>query len=122
MNRLEFLLALHANLHEAAVGLTILTGLVTAGAILFYFLCAGDYDAARTQPKLAKAARWTGAGFLIFGLLAAVPTVNDLWRVRLSLIAFEAASPENVVKAGAHLETIVEGLECKYLNRCKENK
>jgi hypothetical protein len=52
-------------------------------------------------------------------LLSAVPTVDQLFQIRLGLIKFELASPENVKLGVAAIEEVAKKLECKYLG-CPE--
>lgn len=62
-----------------------------------------------------------GGIVLLFGVLASVPSINDLWRVRIGLIKYNLASPENVKQTIETIERIGKKLECKYLG-CEETK
>lgn len=57
----------------------------------------------------------TIAIMIVFSLLACVPDINDLWRIRISLIKYELASPDNVKKATEEIEHLAKKLEEKYL-------
>lgn len=48
-------------------------------------------------------------------LLCSVPSLDDVWRLRVNLLKLEVASPENVAKLGGHVEEVVTALECKHL-------
>jgi hypothetical protein len=48
-------------------------------------------------------------------LITILPTIDDLWKVRISLIKFEMASPENIKGGVETIERIGHKLECKYL-------
>lgn len=61
------------------------------------------------------------AGFLLIAI-ANLPTADDLWKVRVSLIKYHLASPENVQKGVETIERIGKKLECKYLGGCEEPK
>lgn len=54
-------------------------------------------------------------------LLAAIPSVDELLKIRIALIKYELASGENISRATDVIERIGEKLECKYLG-CEENK
>lgn len=58
---------------------------------------------------------------LIFSFIGLAPTADDLWKVRISLIKLELASPENVKKSVIEISRIAEKLECKYLG-CDNKK
>lgn len=51
----------------------------------------------------------------VFGIIGGIPSVDEVYKIRISLIKYELSSPENVVKATATIERIGEKLECKYL-------
>jgi len=55
------------------------------------------------------------APLIIFGLLSAVPTIDDIWKTRIALIKFRLASPENVNKGVDEIARIARKLECKYI-------
>lgn len=48
-------------------------------------------------------------------LIALMPSVDSLWKIRISLIKLELASPENVRKGTEKITDIAHKLECKYL-------
>lgn len=52
---------------------------------------------------------------IILGVLVCIPNIDDMWHVRISLIKYELASPENLSKTEAVIERIGKKLECKYL-------
>jgi len=52
---------------------------------------------------------------LILALLTCFPGPDDLWKIRISLIKYQLASPENVKKASDEIIQIGKKLECKYL-------
>jgi len=66
-------------------------------------------------PKLFKIA-------LILFLIGSIPSVSDVWKVRIGLIKYNLASSENITKASSEIERIGKKLECKYLGGCKEGK
>jgi len=53
-----------------------------------------------------------------------IPSPEDLWRVRINMIKYHAASPDNIEKYAKyglpHIERIVKKIECKYLD-CSES-
>lgn len=58
---------------------------------------------------------------LICGPLAMIPSLTDIWRVRLALLKFELVSPESIKSGAETIERIGKKLECKYLG-CEEKK
>lgn len=63
-------------------------------------------------------------GFIatFFFILSATPKAEDLFRVRLALLKWELASPENVNKGVEEIQRIAKKLECKYIGGCTEDK
>lgn len=55
---------------------------------------------------------------LCFSLL---PSTEDIWKVRIGLIKFQLASPENIKKGTDEIAVIAKKLECKYLG-CEDSK
>lgn len=54
-------------------------------------------------------------------LIALLPTPEQMWKIRLAIVKFELASPENVSKGVDAIERIAHALECKYL-KCDDKK
>ena len=59
-------------------------------------------------PKMA-------VSFLFFLLIALTPSINDVWLMRIALIKYQLASPENISKATDEITRIGHLLECKYI-------
>lgn len=59
--------------------------------------------------------------FFISIALACIPSVNDIWKVRIGLIKLQLASPENIQKGAEEITRIGKKLECRYLG-CDEEK
>jgi hypothetical protein len=59
---------------------------------------------------------------IISAIIGCIPCADHLWKVRLSLIKLELASPENVKATTDHIDRIAKDLECKYLNDCPKEK
>jgi len=53
-------------------------------------------------------------------LIRSLPTVDDLWKIRIGLIKYQLASPENLNKGIQAIERLAKKLECKYLG-CEED-
>src|ERR1700747_2961935 len=118
---LEFILAMASNVSTFFWIIGIAFGIVSI--ILFLIACGMSMDASeKDNAKDKKDAEnmwkiWKTA--FIFTLICVpigcLPQVGDLWKVRLSLIKFELASPENI-KAGAEtIERVAHKIECSYL-------
>lgn len=72
-------------------------------------------------PTARKALKWMLIALALLLPLACVPSIDDLWKVRIGLLKFHLASPENVGKATDEIARIGKALECKYLNsNCEE--
>lgn len=82
----------------------------------------GREDAAKFA-QMAKAAsvRWLLPAFGFFFVLSMIPTTDQMFHIRLNLIKFELASPDNVRKGTEEIANIAKKLECKYLG-CEEPK
>lgn len=59
--------------------------------------------------------------YVIILCVLCIPDLNELWKVRISLIKLELSSPENIAKGVETIERIGTKLECKYLG-CEEKK
>lgn len=60
-------------------------------------------------------------GAILTGLISCVPSINDIWKVRIALVKYHLASQANISKSTETIERIAEKLECKYLG-CEEKK
>lgn len=54
-------------------------------------------------------------------IVACIPDVNELWKVKIGLIKLNMASAENIAKGVEVIERVGRKLECKYLG-CEEEK
>lgn len=122
MNTLTFIFAMLGNLK---IAFTLAAVLGSALYLILLGIAAMNDDVysrreeTRGLPKLLKF-KWKFATFLISTvLIASIPDANDLWRVRVSMIKLELASPDNLSKGVETIERIGQKLECKYLG-CAE--
>lgn len=122
MSGFEYLIAFLMNVKGLFVALAIGTGIGGVIATIVAIVSTADREPqAAFVTKLAKALM---GFFLFFGLVACVPDVDDLWKVRVGLIKLELSSPENI-KALVNPDTIEKGKEligkigsdvyCKYV-------
>lgn len=110
----EILIALLGNL-KFAIGIPF----VSIGVLLIVFFPLVLHSIDDEHCPATKLTVATLGSLFLGCLFLAVPSIDDLWRVRIGLLKFSLASPENV-KAGAEtLERIAGKLECKYLG-CDE--
>lgn len=113
----EFLLAMMGNLK---IFFVLVATLSLVGFLLTFPLA--DLTGCNATEKAAIRWRfrlvWIG---LATGLLGCLPSVNQLWEVRIAMVKFELASPENVGKTVDEIGRIGKKLECKYLG-CQEEK
>lgn len=109
----EFLLALFQNI-KTLIFVSCIAGVVLIIILLMTYFDNNDNWKKEWAEKIAS--------FLFFGcLICLIPDVDDLWRVRISLIKYELSSKDNIQKASETIERIGTKLECKYLG-CEEKK
>lgn len=123
---MEILIAVLGNAKFAS-SLTAFLGLI--GAIIFYSLSVDttmwfsdreDLDGFKKKKASQKSiSKWCLALCFVSLPFAMLPTIDDIWRVRIGLIKLQLASPENLQKGADVIERIGKKLECKYLG-CKE--
>jgi hypothetical protein len=82
--------------------------------------CGDEEDVAYAW-KVVKRVFTTAALLTPFML---IPSMDELWSVRIGLIKFQLASPEHVQKGAETIERIAKKLECKYVggSECSEKK
>jgi hypothetical protein len=111
---IELILALFVNL-QCLAGITAFVWVVYRGITLMQF--------STSAVEIAKVAGKREFKYWIaLGLIASIPGVGDLWRVRIGLLKYQMASPENVQKGVEEIGRIAEKLECKYLGCKRANK
>ena len=115
----ELILAYVENLSGVALFLSVLSGMGATMAFAAWFMGTADKEAANAAiaQKIAVRFSWVTIPFILF---AALPSVDELWEVRLGLLKFSLASPENVQKGAEEIGRIAKKLECKYLGGCEE--
>lgn len=115
----EILLALWNNIHDGAVAVAVASGIGASVLGIAYSLkrdIDSEEDAAPLLPWIKRSVTLFCAGLL----LAIIPTLDDLWRVRIALVKYDLAAPENVRGAAETIERIGRKLECKYLGGCED--
>lgn len=125
MTKIEIFLAVLGNLHELAQ-IALAAGLV---ALFAYTIFCGfnqdtaysDLDKARCKTLWSNWRKLVGIT-AVLSLFVCIPTMDDIWRVRIALIKFELASPETVKKGADEIARLVQKLECKYLGCAEESK
>lgn len=78
----------------------------------------------RAQKRIEKNKRLWWRPLLCSFLIcpfALIPSIEQVWKIRIGLIKFQLASPENIAKGAAVIERIGHKLECKYLG-CKDTE
>ncbi len=99
----------------------VITLLYTVGFVITLVVTSCD-SYMEKELKEVKANFKKSLPFAIIALLVAfIPSPKEILKMRLSLIAIEPSSPENVEKGTAKIEEIAKKLECKYLG-CAEEK
>lgn len=139
MNWLEILLAFQSNINGALAGAAFISLAATIIGLVILMAnqdgyvrhCVGT-DEKRWESYARRCAAWFKMGKLIFRrgilatviftILACIPTVDSIWKVRIGLIKLQLASPANVQKSANVIERIGHELECKYLGCEQETK
>lgn len=116
----EILLAALINLKGVFCFSALVSGLTVLLSGVF-FLMAKDLGKTRDQVLSRKALKVSSLVFVPMMFLSCIPTIDDLWKVRIGLIKLQLASPENITSAAETIERIGKKLECKYIG-CDEEK
>lgn len=135
---IEVLLALLTNLKEFFVPVAFV-GLVGAlFCTVAHHFCEQDarrrelkqsqdsWDKSEIASSRAWAEVWTKLRkisviiLIVTGPVTIIPSLKDLWEVRIALIKLELSSPENVKRGAEEIGRIAKKLECKYLG-CNED-
>lgn len=117
MNGSEILLAALFNVREVFIVVLIIISLSILFALLRW-LIENDCDKDKFPRTFFKWSIMIAVPSLI---IACIPTVDQLWKVRIGLIKLELSSPENIKSGAEVIERIGLKLECKYLG-CEEKK
>lgn len=125
MNTLEVILALLENVHCGMCVLLFLSATVWGCFSLYEIVESAStrniyYEsqyAEKVQGALDRRNKVLRMGWwlLIPAFFAALPSIDDIWRVRISLVKLQLASPNNIEKGTEAIERIAKKLECKYL-------
>lgn len=119
---LELTLAMLANVKDAAVVFSII-GIVFGIFLVAIVTFSSESEMnEKTRTKVQRG----GKTLLVIGIVclpfALVPTIDDLWKVRIGLIKLELSSEENIQKAATEIERLGKKLECKYLGGCEKDE
>lgn len=120
---LEFVLAMAANVSCFFWAIGVTFGVATVFIFLFASSCSMSDKRSEKEsaPDAWKLCKTSFIFTLILGTVGSLPQVNDLWKVRIGLVKFELASPENIKAGTETIERVAHKLECSYLG-CPENK
>jgi hypothetical protein len=97
-----------------------IASIVLSVLALAYFECLAD-DHEKGKNLIIKRIKFTILLMCLSLPLACIPEPKDVWEMRISLIKFNLASPENIQKGADEIARIGKKLECKYLG-CEEKK
>lgn len=137
---IEFLLAYWSEFKGPLIFVAIMMGVVTAALLTAGIINAfiakqrvrrdNSYHRDKDQQEVETAERLGPLFFLYarrFGVvllplvfIACLPSIEDMWKIRLALLKYNLASPENVTKGSEEISRIAKKLECKYLGGCEE--
>lgn len=87
--------------------------------ICFTFVSAHQELEDKNESKyikwMIKASFYFFIFWIFFQLIIYIPSPEDLWKVRLNLIKYRLASPQNVNQGVKQIQDIADKLEKKYL-------
>lgn len=115
----ELLIGLLMNISSTA---TFFAGLFCLGVVVlgFCYICA-LYDNKENTLILKKSLKIAIFFFIVCLSLALIPTMDQLFKIRIGLIKLELTNRENVQLSIDEIGRVAHKLECKYLG-CKENE
>ncbi len=124
MTSVEVLIVVLMKVKDAAAVLSVILGtsLVFTIPMLIGNTRSGyvSIEAKEFAKKLLKQIKTIYIPVWVFLLLFSfIPSVEDLWKVRISLLKYQLASPENIEKGAEEIGRLAKKLECKYLG-CEE--
>lgn len=117
----EILLAMLFNISSTLGFICLLSGIAMAIAIVATFICNNDEQLKDVYPSWRTARNYTALLFFFTFPFSQVPSIDQIWKLRIGLLKLELASPENLKSSLDAIERIGAKLECKYLG-CKEGK
>lgn len=112
---LEIILAWVNNLSvvcEIAAGIAFIASLVIW---LNWLVDCAATCSPKPKPKLKGCYILTAS----LALMATIPAPDQWWHIRIALIKFQLASPENVKAGVERINRIADELECKYADNCR---
>jgi len=116
----EFLLGLGQNVSWTAKIVGIIFALITVISLVMYIMLEGAANKEERTTAL-RVFRYCFPAASVLLLVGSLPTVDNLWKIRVGLIKFHLAAPENI-KAGVEtIERIGHKLECYYIG-CEADK
>ncbi len=87
-----------------------------------YFIVMFSVSDEKAGREFFKKTWGRATAITIIGFIGcSLPSVEDLWKVRIGMIKLQLASPENIQKGADVIERLGAKLECKYLG-CEEKK
>lgn len=130
--KLEFILALFQNLSGWSKVFSVLSGVGLIVGLIGVAVCQAEIASLVSRDRDID--EWNGLHrgwrsfknlamilFFVTLPLSMVPTVDQMFKIRLDLIKFQLASPENVQSGVEAIKDVAHKLECKYLG-CPEPK
>lgn len=125
--KLEIILAFLENFR----GLAIVSAAIAGFTGVIFLACLADsssdlsiFGGETYAKRVTKYKTLWWKPFIIAALImpfALVPSIDQVWKIRIGLIKLQLASPDNIQKGAEVIERIGHKLECKYLG-CKEEK
>lgn len=122
INPYELLFGFASNIHNGFTFLYIITSIVLGLSLVAVCVCWTDgYSKDSEKAVSIRLLKWTFPVWLLVGMLASIPTIDDIWKVRIGVLKLQLASPQNIQKGAEEIARIGHRLECQYLG-CEEEK
>lgn len=118
----EIILALLMNVKVAFSLFSLIAGTIAlVMGVIWLSVKTSGYESEQTIAKAWSCFKISTLATVVFIIPALIPDINDVWKVRISLIKLQLASPQNVQKGVDEIGRIAKKLECKYLE-CEKPK
>lgn len=116
----EFFIALFVNLHSLSQFQAVFSFILLLLLCMIYGIeSSGPFADSKNLSIIKKGIKYSLTVLLICLPVCLMPTPEELFKIRLSMLKLELTNKENVSLAVEEINRIATKLECKYLG-CKE--
>lgn len=118
MTSTEFWLAWAFNVKGLFGAAAVIALIATCISLFIWFVTSGPHNSDFDDAVHAGARKsvWVfGPILVISAIFNSVPSMDDMWRLRLGLMKLEIVNKENLEKLTDHASEVIKSLECKHL-------